>query len=94
MKLKELRAKLSVFALAPLLVFGIVCTSLGAMGETKTTVTAEGEGLWIYPGVREPDPEVLVLRISQKRWRHFLWQLVRSAETVGNLPLPKLGPSI
>ncbi len=58
MKLKELTVKLTVFALALLFVSGIGSTAFGAMDETRTTVTADGEGLWIYPGMRELDPEV------------------------------------
>jgi len=50
MKLKEFTVKLTDFALALLFIPGIGSTAFGAMNETRTTVTADGEGLWIYPG--------------------------------------------
>ncbi|MFB6290914.1 MAG: hypothetical protein ABEJ25_04210 [Candidatus Bipolaricaulia bacterium] len=58
MNLKKFTTKLTVFALAFALVVGVGVVSLGTMDDTKTTVTASGEGLWIYPGLRKLNPEV------------------------------------
>ncbi len=61
MKLNELTKNLTVFALAFALVVGVGAVTLGdqhKMEEEKVTVTADGEGLWIYPGRRKLNPEV------------------------------------
>ena len=58
MNSKRLSMTLTASLLALTLVFGASLAGLGAMDETKTTVTASGEGLWIYPGLRKLNPEV------------------------------------
>lgn len=61
MKTKKVLTTLTVAVFAFALVFGIGSVGLAEMGkksESKVTVTANGEGLWIYPGRRELNPEV------------------------------------
>lgn len=61
MKLRKLTTKLTVLTLTFALIAGVGLLTLGSQhetDETKVTVTASGEGLWVYPGPRKLNPEV------------------------------------
>ena len=58
MNLKKYSMTLTAGILGLTLVFVSGLVVMGNMEENKTIVTASGEGLWIYPGLRELNPEV------------------------------------
>jgi hypothetical protein len=61
MKTKKVLTTLTATVFAFALVFSIGPVGLAEMGEeseAKVTVTANGEGLWMYPGRRKLNPEV------------------------------------
>ena len=58
MNSNRLSLKLTAGLIILTLLFGLNITALGEMEETKTTVSASGEGLWIFPGPRELNPDV------------------------------------
>ena len=58
MKKRNILTIMTVAVFAFGIVLGIGTVGLADMDENKTTVTASGEGLWMYPGVRKLNPEV------------------------------------